>query len=490
MPQNILSICTDQQRRDSLGVYGHPHCRTPNIDSIAASGTQFTNAFTPTAICTAARASLLTGLWPHHHRLLANYERNVGYLTELPEELAPFSHYLREAGYRCANVGKWHIGERLGPEDYGFEGLHYPGWAAPVGHPDYVSYLDTRGLPRFRLRDEVHTTFPNGKQGILMAGIHDAPVEATYPYFLAERTIERLRELREDDRPFFVACNFFGPHLPYLIPQEYATMYDPSLVERHPSMDETFENKPRVHRSYSAHWGFESLEWPQWQRLIAANWGYVTLIDEQVGRLLATLDDLGLAGDTVVVFTTDHGAFVGCHRLSDKGPAMYDDIYRIPLLARWPGGPTGSVCEEFAGLLDLTPTFLELAGAPMPEHFDGRSLVPLLRGEAVPDWPQEIFAEFHGHHFPYPQRMIRTRTHKLVINPPDTNELYDLINDPCELRNLIDEPEHADIRRELMQRLYHRLRASGDNFYHWMTSTCEVETRTDDADLRDYSKGR
>ncbi|MGQ9628987.1 MAG: sulfatase-like hydrolase/transferase [bacterium] len=492
---NILLILTDQHRLDSLGAYGNPICRTPNIDSLAREGVRFDFAFTPTAICTPARASLITGLWPHNHRLLANFERNVGYMTELDESLIPFSRYLRGAGYRCGHVGKWHVGVERGPEFYGFEGPHYPGWAPPIEHPDYLAYLRERGLPRFKVRDEIRGVFPNGQPSNVLGGIYEGPPEGTFEYFLAERTIQRLeeyaRDFRESGRPFFLGCNFFGPHLPYYIPEEYANMYAPSLISLPPSVAETFERKPIVQKHYSAHWAFDSFSEEEWRKIIAMNWGYITLIDEQVGRILSALDKLGLAGDTAVFFGADHGAFVGGHRMSDKGPAMYDDIYRIPLISRWPGHfPPGVVRDEFVSLMDLTPTFLELAGVPIPENFDGRSIVPLLEGRNVPDWRCEIFAEFHGHHFPYPQRMIRTWEYKLVVNPPDVNELYDLKNDPFELRNLIGEEDYRGVESDLMRRLYRHLQKTRDNFYHWMTTMFDVGAAVEDASLSSFSSAR
>jgi len=476
---NIMLILTDQQRRDSLGCYGSTVCRTPSCDRIAAEGVRFEHAYTNTAICTAVRATLLTGLEPHAHGMLANFERNVGYPWEMPEGLIPFSHYLQQAGYRCGVVGKWHLGLHKGPEEYGFEGTHYPGWDAPKQHPAYEAYLEERGLPRWSVRDEVRGVFPNGQPSIAIGGIYEGPVEGTYPYYLAERTIQRLGEYargyHDRGQPFFLRTDFFGPHLPYYLPQAYADLYDPALVQPHPSMAEDFETKPRVHRWYSQHWAFDTYSWETWQKLTAMFWGYVTLIDEQIGRILQAMDDLGLTEHTALFSSTDHGGFVGNHRLSDKGPMMYDDIYRIPLLARWPGHTApGGVSYGMLTLMDLMPTFLDIAGAPAPEHVAGRSIRPLLEGAAPPDWPDAVFLQFHGHHFPYPQRGIRTLRYKLVVNPPDVNELYDLAVDPYELCNRIDDPAYAVIRRQLMGRLYDHLVASGDNFYHWMTTMFEV----------------
>jgi len=157
---------------------------------------------------------------------------------------------------------------------------------------------------------------------------------------------------------------------------------------------------------------------------------------------------------------------------------MYDDCYHIPLVARVPGGAAGVPCDAMVTLMDLVPTWLELAGlspADASPSLDGRSLLPLLRGEIPSGWPDEVYLQFHGHHFPYPQRGIRTRTHKLVINPADIDELYDLTADPYEMNNVARHPAYAGVLRDLACRLYHHMEAKGDNFRHWMTSHYDLD---------------
>ncbi|MDB5079158.1 MAG: sulfatase [Chloroflexi bacterium] len=486
-PQNILYLMTDQQRLDSLGCYGNTICQTPALDSLAAQGTRFDQCYTPTAICTPARATLLTGLLPFRHALVANYERNVAYREELDPEAIPFSKYLLDAGYKVGLIGKWHVGKEKGPEEYGFEGTHYQGWGNPVRHPLYQAYLEERGLPQFKLHNEVRGTFPNGQPGNLLAGMLEQPLEATFEYYLADLTIARLREYAENyhrnGQPFYLACHWFGPHLPYLLPEKYYNLYDPSQIKLPLSFAETFAGKPSVQKNYSAHWTFESFSMDDWRKIIALSWGYVTLIDEQIGRIMDVARELGLLDNTAVMFSVDHGAFVGSHRLEDKGPAMYDDIYHIPFILRLPDDKGGRVEDNFVSLTDFMPTFLDLAGVAKPAQVDGESVVPFARGETPAEWRQEVFAEFHGHHFPYPQRMIRTRRYKLVVNPGDLNELYDLETDPSELLNQYNHPELLGVRQELMTRLYDELKARGDNFYHWMTTMYDIGTKTYDTSL-------
>lgn len=484
---NILFLFTDQQRADTLGCYGNPVCQTPHIDSLAARGVRFDRAYTPTSICTPARASLLTGLMPHKHKLLANFERNVGYLTELPADLEPFSARLRAAGYNVGTVGKWHIGEELGPSHYGFDGEHYPGWGPPTQHPAYLRYLEERELPGFAVRDVIRGRFPNGNPANVLAGIYDGPVEGLFDAFITEEAVRTLRTYANDDKPFFLACQWFGPHLPYLVPADAWNRYPVDTIPLPESMAESFENKPQVQRNYALHWAWDTLSSEEQRQVIAAYWAYVSIIDAQVGCVLAALHDSGLEEETIVVFSSDHGAFAGAHRLEDKGPAMYEDTYRVPLIVRLPGGRAGAVDDRFVSLVDLTATFVDAAGMAVPPEYDGRSLLPLLQGEdpSFP-WRDHVIAEFHGHHFPYPQRMIRTERYKLVINPADMDELYDLVEDPLELTNQVGNPDFAVVRAALSQRLYRELRASGDNFYHWMSSMHPIDGMVADASLSSY----
>ncbi|MGE5550432.1 MAG: sulfatase-like hydrolase/transferase [Bacteroidota bacterium] len=464
--RNIMLFFTDEQRRDTLGCYGNQVCRTPNIDAIAREGVLFEEAYTPTAVCTPARASLLSGVYPQKHLLVTNPKKTWGAPVTLNEKFPPFSHYLRQAGYNIASIGKWHIGKQS-PAEFGFEGHFYPGWDETRDHPDYLQYLKDHNLPDFTVRDEIGGMLPNGKPGTTVAGVYNGPVEGTFTYYLAERTLEKLRayarDYRQNGRPFFLSFHIFGPHLPYYLPEKYARMYDPADVVLPGAFDETFAHKPHIHKLYSHLWAADSLTREQWRQIIAMYWGYVTMIDDQIGRVLAALRECGLEEETAVFFATDHGSFEGNHRLNDKGPAAYDDIYRIPYLAKLPGGLRNKRAENFVTLMDLTATFIDLAGVPVPSHLDGRSLLPLLNGTSAEPWPDEVFLEFHGHQVPYAQRVVRTRDYKLIANLSDLHELYDLRRDPDELVNRIDDPEYDGVKKDLYARLCRHLRRIEDD---------------------------
>lgn len=489
--RNMLFVLTDQQRADSLGSYGNPLVATPNLDWLAASGTRFTNWFTPTAICTPARASLITGKAPFRHKVLANHERNVGYMEEIPEGEFSFAESLKEQGYNVGLFGKWHVGTERAPSDLGFDGPHLDGWHNAVDHPLYRNYLDERGLPQYQITDEIRGTFPNGHPALLMAARLQQPVEATFEHFLADLAIHRIeryaKDYKDSGQPFFLAIHFFGPHLPYILPSEYFDLYGPDDVELPDSVRETFENKPPVQKNYSEHWAFDTMTERESRQLLALSLGYVAMIDMELGRVFEAMRKYGLMDETAIFFSSDHGEFTGAHRLHDKGPAMYDDIYKTAGIVRIPGAPEGQIRDELVSLMDCTATILELAGADTHPATDSASLVRLIEGKQTP-WRDYIICEYHGHHFPYPQRMIRSHRYKLVVNPESVNELYDLEVDPLELTNAYQDPELETIRSLLMSELYEALKSRGDKFFHWMTSMYSVGELNHDPSMGQLDK--
>ncbi|WP_051389125.1 sulfatase-like hydrolase/transferase [Arthrobacter sp. 35W] len=476
--QNILFLMTDQQRIDTLGCYGNTAGHTPHLDALAARGTTFDRAYTPTAICTPARASLLTGLQPFEHGLLANYEWNSGHREELPDGVPTFSGALAGQGYRLGHVGKWHVGRHRGPDFYGFEGEHLAGALNVFDHPDYTAWLAENGFPEFSISEPIYTTRGDGSQGHLIAGVTDQPTEASFEAYLADSTIAKLREFAADGggtadgQPFFLSCHIFGPHLPYLIPRKWYDLVDPAVVELPGSFAETFNGKPLVQQTYADYWSTDCFSTEEWKKLTAVYWGYVSMIDFQIGRILAVLQELGLTDSTAVMFTADHGEFTGAHRLNDKGPAMYEDIYRIPAILAVPGA-TGRHDDHFVSLLDFTATFCEIAGADA-SGIRGRSLLPLAAGEAVEDWREDILCEFHGHHFPYAQRMLRNKSVKYIANPEGIDEFYDLLADPHELNNVVDVPAYRNHVATMRRTMYRQLVARGDKFAQWLAFAGDI----------------
>lgn len=453
-PENILCIVTDQQRQDSIGAYGNDFVDTPNLDQLAADGTRFDRAYTPSAICSPARASIVTGVSPTTHGIT----RNLRSGATIDEEFPCYPQLLRDAGYNVGLDGKWHAGKQ--PGAFGFDGEHYPGFMHPMEHDDYEAYLDENGFEHYS--EDVIEQYPSADSEYAIGGIDTRPVEASFTYFIAERAIERIESYAEEhpETPFYIGTHFFGPHRPYFIPEEYFNMYDPDEVHLSESaVKERFENKPTVQQHRYEKTDLQNLPVDQWRKIIAIYHGYVTFIDDQIGRILDALERQGVRNDTAVLFTSDHGSFVTSHKNLDKGPLMYEDIYNIPMIANGLGAD-GEATDEFTSLLDLAPTFLDLADVEIPNVYEGRSLLDLGRG--VDGWRDHVVAEFHGLNYPYEQRMLRTDRYKFVLNAGDVNELYDLEEDPHELTNRASDPEYVDVADRLEAQLSDILRERDD----------------------------
>ena len=459
---NILLILTDQHRYDTLGCYGAPTCRTPNMDGIAARGVRFDAAYTPTSPCSPARAALFTGLYPHRNHVLSNDR-------PLNPDVPTLASELKKAGYNLGYAGKWHVDRNTVPTDHGFEGKDFPGYGYPAGggiveglrfggpaqpFPHYREYLEQRGYKRPKVLEWYMGDNP-GKANQEMYALQSGTVEMSFEHMVSEFAVELLRTFKQahdrEGKPFFIWANFWGPHTPCLVPEPYYSMYDPSAIPQEPSFTETWDRKPRVQELYERFWGLTSGGWERWREIVARYWGYVTMIDDLVGRMLVELESLDLAENTLVIFTTDHGDMMGAHRLIEKGPFTYEQCYRLPMVAAHPACEApGSACDEFVYLHDLFPTFLELAGVTPPDVPDSQSIVDNVLGRATSTNREGIYAAFWSQIFPFEQRMVRTRTHKLVYNCMDIGELYDLVHDPWEMRNLIGLPETRALQAELL----------------------------------------
>lgn len=490
---NFLVVLTDQHRVDTIGVLGNQYAHTPNLDALASEGFGFTNAFTPTAICTPARASLITGKAPFRHRVLANHEWNIGYTSDLSPQFWSYTQELRDHGYNVGLVGKFHAGETHLPDEFGMDDDSFAGAINPVNNPIYQQWLKDNGFPPPRVEDEMRGILPGGRPGHVIAGRLQQPVEATFERFITTRAIEHLRryaaEYRETGRPFSLDVHYFGPHLPYMIPDQYFDLIDPADVQLPPSFGDSLVGKPPIQENYAVYWSTSSFSPQQWKKLIAVYWGYVAMIDHEIGLIRDEMRRLGLDDSTAIFFSADHGEFTGAHRLNDKGPMMYDDIYNVPMLVRIPGVDRQGQDDSFVSLLDIPATILDLAGLDASKVEDGRSFVDLTRGQEVPSWREDMVLEFHGHHFPLQQRGLRTRDFKLVISPESINELYDLRVDPYEMNNVYGVPVYEKDRFELCKRLHAQLVERGDTvFAKWMAAMTDFDVPLGSTAHSDYDQ--
>jgi arylsulfatase A-like enzyme len=286
------------------------------------------------------------------------------------------------------------------------------------------------------------------------SGIMTTPREGHEAFFLASLACERLRDIAAsgDGQPWSLRLDFWAPHQPYFPTREFADMYDPTAIPEYGNFHDTLETKPEVYRTErNAAIGRDGrivlpslLPWSVWQEVLARSYAQTTLVDAAGGMVLDTLDELGLAEDTLVIWTTDHGDAVACHGGHfDKSSYMPEEMVRIPMAMRLPGRiPAGQTSDALVSNLDLPPTFLDAAGTAFAEEVDGASLLPLASGESD-EWRDEVVSESHGHGEPVVGRLIVAGSLKYVANRGQMDELYDLEADPYELTNLIDDPTRA-----------------------------------------------
>ncbi len=441
---NILLIQADQHRADCIGANGHPFVQTPNLDRLSTEGVNFTHAFTPIPLCTPARASLLTGQWPMQHGLITNPDAEAG--RALNPAIPTFSRLLRDAGYFLGCVGKWGVDAQQPPTQFGFN--------VYVPERDYAKQRQALGVP----------PKPNTNRWFGETDPYITPEQSQLAWG-ADMTIQLLRHAAQQDAPFFLRWDPSEPHLPNVVPEPYASLYPPATIPPWPNFADPLVGKPFIQRQQRRSWGIEAWTWPAWSPIVGRYLGEITLLDHQLGRVLATLDELGLAENTVIIYTADHGDLCGGHGMIDKHFVMYDELVRVPLIVRWPGHvQSGQRCDAFvSSALDLAATFCDVAGLALPATFAGQSLLPLLDGQAVDRARTDIFTTYHGNQMGlYSQRMVRDRRWKYIWNATAEDELYDLLNDPGELTNLAADPIYGAEAVRLRQRVLMWMEKTGD----------------------------
>lgn len=464
---NILMICTDQQRADTLGSSGNSFVETPNIDRLASEGAQFTNAFVQSPICSPSRASFLTGRYPRTTGLRQN-----GQIIPPTERL--LSRLLADEGYTAGLVGKFHMGPGA-PEiahttepriDDGFSDFD---WAqAPSDqwgmNSGYTRFLAEKGLT---YHTPPHELSPWVKRGM--------PEDATEAAWCATRASEFIE--RNAGRPWFYLANIFAPHHPFDPPERFLNRYLDRLDEipLPDALDDDLSTKPSYQRTDSegaygqvqgflGGFGKSQMRDIDHRMVKAAYWAMCDHVDQQVGRILAALEASGQADNTIVVYMSDHGEMMGDHNIYLKGPYFYDAAIRVPLIVRWPGKIKPKRYDGLYELLDLAPTLLEASGAGNYPGMQGKTTLGWLMDQADAEvGSSSVYCEYYNampyHKDPTAQlTMVRTETHKITVDhAQDTGELYDLTADPLEKLNLWNDSHSLALKAEMLALLSHRM---------------------------------
>jgi len=447
-PPNIVVVLVDDLRWDEIGCAGHPFVRTPNIDRIAAEGIRFRNAFCTTPLCSPVRACLLTGLHTHHHGILDNINR-----SEQSHRLKTFPQALQRAGYETAYVGKWHMGN----DDTARPGFDH--WVSMQGQG--TSFDPLLNVDGRRQTFAGHTTDVLNEKALAFA---TKPREKPFCLYIAHKALHPELTQRDDG-------SITDPKAAQFLPAvRHRSLYANAPIPRRLNVKDSLQGKSALLREIEGipplgtSTGTDDETVRDRLRMLAA-------VDEGVGQLLEVLEASGKLDDTVFIFTSDHGYWYGEHGLSVERRLAYEEAIRVPLLIRYPKLTSagalraGSIIDDFAISIDLAPTLIELSGASEKMTVDGRSLVPLLRGEHPRDWRTSFLIQYNSDTvFPRVHRMgyraIRTERWKFIrYNELEgMNELYDLANDPYEMRNLIREPDAQSISSDLNSQLDNSLK--------------------------------
>ena len=453
---NLLFIWTDEQQYFTMKAYGNEIIQTPNLDRLASGSFVFEKAYVTQPVCSPDRATVMTGLYPHTHGIVAN---NI----PLPEQVKTLPEIIGDPDYRTAYMGKWHLGNEI------FKQRGFDDWVSI--EDNYIQYYGP-GKDREARSDYHHWLLkkgyePNERNRFSRSYAASLPLEHCKPKFLEEKAIRFMEEHKEN--PFILYINFLEPHMPFFGPLD--SLYSPDEVilpgsfDDVPSYDDPLNHRLRW-EGFKRQYGNTEAEF---RELIAKYWGLVTQVDMSVGAILDKLESLGLAENTIVVFTSDHGDMMGAHRLVTKG-VMYEESVRIPFLLKDPRlNKSQRIIPERVSQVHIVPTLLDLMGHEVPGYLEGRSLVPALKAEEFPeedifiewnsamdyrvrDWAEREITEADSVRLaasPSIRTVISKEGLKLSLSNRDKSQLFDLNKDPLEIENLFYKDEYQQTIKEL-----------------------------------------
>lgn len=484
--KNILLITSDQQHWFTLGIQ-NPEIKTPNLDRLAKKGVIFNRAYCPNPTCTPTRASIITGMYPSQHGAWT-----LG--TKLDEKVPTLGDNLLAQGYHTALIGKAHFQPLKSTEEYpsleshpivrdldfwkkydkrfyGFDqaelarnhtdeahvGQHYALWMEEKGFKDWSKHFEN-------WFGNIHYSEPQQKAQKHRWSI---PQEYHYNTWIAERSINSIRKSKKSNKPFFLWSSFFDPHPSYLVPEPWASMYDPNKItvpegragehennppplkmtqEENPDYSEFRESGHQIHGCYQHKFTKEDLA-----KDIAIYYGMISFMDHSIGQILDALESEGLEKETLVVFTSDHGHYYGHHDLMTKGPFHYDDGIKVPFIASQPGKlPQGKENNSLLSLIDLAPTFLDFLNEKSSPIMSGVSLKEDFLNPDKSTRDHLLVEMRHEYNNLHLKTYIDERYKLTVYKGHDYGELRDLEKDPGEFENFWDHPDYQQVKAKLM----------------------------------------
>ncbi len=480
---NVLFILQDHQL-----YHGHENSIIhPYYDKFKTESTSFDNAYSVCPLCGPARRTMLTGLYPHNHKEI-HCSMNHPYDKEIYHDI------LAKSSYNNFYYGKWHAGSGNATDhsciSYAIAGNAY---GNPYLSEDYKSYLEKHNLPFAQVRIEHNFCEPDRYTDVLagseytqdkpacnedMSGVMITPKETHEAFFISDMVCEKLEQLVVQDEPFNISVNFWGPHQPYFPTQEYIDLYD----EHHISISESFSEDVKTTKPQTYHYSRyreisdnhkllhpSKLHKDIWERTMLLAYAQATMVDEAAGKILKKLDDMGLAENTLVIWTADHGDAISSHGGHfNKGAYLTQEVLRIPLSIRYPNIiPSANISDRLVSNLDVATTIINATGLEFRNDVDGVSLL----NQALDIEPEReyVVAETYGLFEKHFGRAVITKEFKYVYNLELEDELYDIQKDKFELCNLVNDNSHSEVLEKMRTYLFDFAKKSNDDF---MLSLC------------------
>lgn len=453
---NILLFIPDAMQAQ-VTFPGHD-CQTPNMDRVAERGVRFRRCHSALPTCSPSRASLMTGLLPHNHGVLQVEHCADEDQCVLRTEHPHWAQHLSTAGYRTGYFGKWHIERTNQVEDFGWQ---VNGTEAAVAYRG----LGEGSAPRSELLNDdsraIYHTGPDGYNPILHCGVTEVPTGRRTFANTTRAALEFLAESVEAEAPWACAVSFSEPNTPLIAGRAAFDQYDVDSIRLPESLRDDHANNPGFYRRQRE--VFAEFTDDQWRETRAVYYALISEIDQQLGLLVDAVEAAEQLDNTIVMVMSDHGRYLGAHGYDAHNFGAFEEAYNVPLIISGPGVAAGVDTDALVSLTEVGPTLLEMAGAGPIDVPDSRSFAPVLAdpaGQAANY--NRSYAEFFGTRFWTTQRILWQGPWKLVFNGFDYDELYNLDDDPHELRNLGQDPQHEELRKELMAEIWRIAHETGD----------------------------